>query len=132
MVFVWWIGQRVVQGCRDSLHSARVFFFSSRRRHTRFKCDWSSDVCSSDLIEWAVGGVLGAAVNPSWIPQPAQTGTYRTEIGRASCRGRVGLVELGDGGGRHGVGASDRESWRRRDGQGLAESRREGRRRSGL
>src|SRR5260370_10959189 len=25
-----------------------VFFFSSRRRHTRFKCDWSSDVCSSD------------------------------------------------------------------------------------
>src|SRR5260370_2478940 len=26
-----------------------IFFFSSRRRHTRFKCDWSSDVCSSDL-----------------------------------------------------------------------------------
>src|SRR5260370_24937381 len=25
------------------------FFFSSRRRHTRFKCNWSSDVCSSDL-----------------------------------------------------------------------------------
>src|SRR5260370_8858676 len=25
------------------------FFFSRRRRHTRFKCDWSSDVCSSDL-----------------------------------------------------------------------------------
>src|SRR5260370_23672686 len=24
-------------------------FFASRRRHTRFKCDWSSDVCSSDL-----------------------------------------------------------------------------------
>src|SRR2546430_10247007 len=31
-------------------------FFSSRRRHTRFDCDWSSDVCSSDL--WLrVGGV---------------------------------------------------------------------------
>src|SRR5256886_12888512 len=30
-------------------------FFSSRRRHTRFDCDWSSDVCSSDL---APGGVL--------------------------------------------------------------------------
>src|SRR5256886_13504144 len=33
------------------------FFFSSRRRHTRFDCDWSSDVCSSDLrhaeISWA-------------------------------------------------------------------------------
>src|SRR6266481_6987883 len=27
------------------------FFFSSRRRHTRWNCDWSSDVCSSDLAE---------------------------------------------------------------------------------
>src|SRR5262249_56874238 len=27
----------------------RVFFFSSRRRHTRLVSDWSSDVCSSDL-----------------------------------------------------------------------------------
>src|SRR5256886_6067242 len=27
------------------------FFFSSRRRHTRFDCDWSSDVCSSDLFK---------------------------------------------------------------------------------
>src|SRR6266478_7519401 len=26
------------------------FFFSSRRRHTRFDCEWSSDVCSSDLF----------------------------------------------------------------------------------
>src|SRR2546427_6986492 len=33
-----------------------VFFFSSRRRHTRFDCDWSSDVCSSDLscAVWAI------------------------------------------------------------------------------
>ena len=31
-----------------------VFFFSSRRRHTRFTSDWSSDVCSSDL-----GGIEG-------------------------------------------------------------------------
>src|SRR5256886_8404198 len=29
----------------------RRFFFSSRRRHTRFDCDWSSDVCSSDLYQ---------------------------------------------------------------------------------
>src|SRR2546430_10840328 len=36
-----------------------VFFFSSRRRHTRFDCDWSSDVCSSDL-RWR-GGVLRVA-----------------------------------------------------------------------
>src|SRR5690242_21810391 len=27
------------------------FFFSSRRRHTRLTCDWSSDVCSSDLYQ---------------------------------------------------------------------------------
>src|SRR5260370_23870775 len=32
----------------DGHKAASVFFFSSRRRHTRFKCDWSSDVCSSD------------------------------------------------------------------------------------
>src|SRR6266478_6755529 len=30
-------------------HVVLFFFFSSRRRHTRFDCDWSSDVCSSDL-----------------------------------------------------------------------------------
>src|SRR6266478_10178324 len=30
------------------------FFFSSRRRHTRFDCDWSSDVCSSDLDRGAL------------------------------------------------------------------------------
>src|SRR6266571_7825021 len=29
------------------------FFFSSRRRHTRLTCDWSSDVCSSDLADLA-------------------------------------------------------------------------------
>src|SRR2546430_7799456 len=35
---------------RETLSScSHVFFFSSRRRHTRFDCDWSSDVCSSDL-----------------------------------------------------------------------------------
>src|SRR5690606_40979655 len=30
-------------------HTFIFFFFSSRRRHTRFSRDWSSDVCSSDL-----------------------------------------------------------------------------------
>src|SRR6266487_6374556 len=34
----------------------RCFFFSSRRRHTRWTGDWSSDVCSSDL------GMIGAEV----------------------------------------------------------------------
>src|SRR5256886_6290792 len=48
------------------------FFFSSRRRHTRFDCDWSSDVCSSDLeaaaawtacgaFEWVALGYLAAS-----------------------------------------------------------------------
>src|SRR6267142_5201220 len=36
-----------------------VFFFSSRRRHTRLTCDWSSDVCSSDLFS---SGVADQAV----------------------------------------------------------------------
>src|SRR2546427_5588522 len=35
------------------------FFFSSRRRHTRFDCDWSSDVCSSDLL--AAASIVVAA-----------------------------------------------------------------------
>src|SRR5690606_40198937 len=33
------------------LTAVPIFFFSSRRRHTRFSRDWSSDVCSSDLAE---------------------------------------------------------------------------------
>src|SRR5690242_20384312 len=35
------------------------FFFSSRRRHTRLTCDWSSDVCSSDLRRLIVTVSLG-------------------------------------------------------------------------
>src|SRR2546430_3495213 len=38
----------------------KVVFFSSRRRHTRFDCDWSSDVCSSDLT--AILGLLALPV----------------------------------------------------------------------
>src|SRR5438309_7256031 len=37
---------RVRRGCPRSTSN---FFFSSRRRHTRWNCDWNSDVCSSDL-----------------------------------------------------------------------------------
>src|SRR5689334_23788394 len=39
-------------------------FFSSRRRHTRWNCDWSSDVCSSDLEPFTVYRAL-RHVNPS-------------------------------------------------------------------
>src|SRR5256885_623054 len=37
-----------------------VFFFSSRRRHTRLQGDWSSDVCSSDLSSWRLPRPAGA------------------------------------------------------------------------
>src|SRR2546430_7754128 len=40
------------------------FFFSSRRRHTRFDCDWSSDVCSSDLAGTRMATVLDLFVYP--------------------------------------------------------------------
>src|SRR5437868_11631049 len=39
------------------------FFFSSRRRHTRSKRDWSSDVCSSDL-DAEVAGVVDGGLGP--------------------------------------------------------------------
>src|SRR6266511_5383962 len=41
------------------------FFFSSRRRHTRFSRDWSSDVCSSDLATgWPATRMLLCGVQP--------------------------------------------------------------------
>src|SRR5436309_2955939 len=46
---------------RSMLHS-RIFFFSSRRRHTRFSRDWSSDVCSSDLPGSATCSVGGSTL----------------------------------------------------------------------
>src|SRR6266853_4174217 len=39
----------LVKLCGEKDIPLLFFFFSSRRRHTRFDCDWSSDVCSSDL-----------------------------------------------------------------------------------
>src|SRR2546430_17399093 len=41
----------------------QFFFFSSRRRHTRFDCDWSSDVCSSDLAWGPKDSVHARAVS---------------------------------------------------------------------
>src|SRR5690349_22714256 len=38
------------------------FFFSSRRRHTRSLRDWSSDVCSSDLVSYFTADAAG--MNP--------------------------------------------------------------------
>src|SRR5690606_39422726 len=89
------------------------FFFSSRRRHTRFSRDWSSDVCSSDLLDVEIhlveedvaSGVRGE-LRPAWyryIPDRSKERSERNridghdavnlaanvQIGRASCRERV-------------------------------------------
>src|SRR5699024_11448062 len=50
-----------------------LLFFSSRRRHTRSKRDWSSDVCSSDLVEAHVVGravVVGVVAEPHVVTTP--------------------------------------------------------------
>src|SRR2546430_13165381 len=56
------------------------FFFSSRRRHTRFDCDWSSDVCSSDLAR----GTRRTSSAGGWAAPSCATGSSRS----ARCRGR--------------------------------------------
>src|SRR3712207_7245224 len=88
-----------------------VFFFSSRRRHTRYWRDWSSDVCSSDLaaeedVDAAAGhvrrdrhGALAASLGDDrrlllvlLRVQDAvldAAAVEDVEIGRASCRERV-------------------------------------------
>src|SRR2546422_7960197 len=45
-----------------------LFFFSSRRRHTRCSRDWSSDVCSSDLTTVPAGTVTFSITNAGSIP----------------------------------------------------------------
>src|SRR5690606_40306462 len=46
------------------------FFFSSRRRHTRFSRDWSSDVCSSDLVGVRHGQALRLNQSLANVVQP--------------------------------------------------------------
>src|SRR5205085_8931987 len=65
-----------------SLRCMGYFFFSGRRRHTMFDCDWSSDVCSSDLMVLAELGLkdvqaalaqrLGLRVLPQALVQGAK------------------------------------------------------------
>src|SRR5690606_39422911 len=71
--------------------SAGVFFFSSRRRHTRFSRDWSSDVCSSDLrdIEMPVLHVLQRMERYGVLLDTGLLARLSREFGRASCRERV-------------------------------------------
>src|SRR5712691_13503985 len=66
------------------------FFFSSRRRHTSFDCDGSSDVCSSDL------GLLEIPVDleeAAMVDGDTRFTAFRRKIGRASCREKS--VDLG-------------------------------------
>src|SRR5438309_2097140 len=49
------------------------FFFSSRRRHTRWNCDWSSDVCSSDLETYVPARRGQAASGPEEVTDSAVT-----------------------------------------------------------
>src|SRR5690242_21863723 len=56
-----------------------IFFFSSRRRHTRLTCDWSSDVCSSDLLVldreyMTVKDQVGSSTSNVWNVVRAQGG----------------------------------------------------------
>src|SRR2546430_8388561 len=69
------------------------FFFSSRRRHTRFDCDWSSDVCSSDLFNQAFASTTGqdTAVSP-YPPQPLATRLKRSEEHTSELQSQSNLV----------------------------------------
>src|SRR6266481_5170697 len=59
-----------------------IFFFSSRRRHTRWNCDWSSDVCSSDLELRRGGG----------LPRPVETDQHHDHGRRPAEIERGGLL----------------------------------------
>src|SRR5882762_4010004 len=78
------------------------FFFSSRRRHTRFKCDWSSDVCSSDLDDLAAAIVratdAGARVINMSLGGPAGAQTLEDAIGYAYARNVILVAAAGNSG----------------------------------
>src|SRR5438093_6694042 len=57
-----------------------VFFFSSRRRHTRLVSDWSSDVCSSDLFEELVSVDSEGAVLELFEPPGLERRADRAEL----------------------------------------------------
>src|SRR5215204_1016281 len=59
-------------------YKVRVFFFSSRSRHTRSLCDWSSDVCSSDL--WAFPGRTCRISSRGWRIPSIKIGVKPAEL----------------------------------------------------
>src|SRR5690625_4736172 len=67
------------------------FFFSSRRRHTRWPRDWSSDVCSSDLVPRSPDGQEAQGVRRGGAPAPGSAaGALRVEEDRPA---RLGVRE---------------------------------------
>src|SRR5688500_19303510 len=54
-----------------------LFFFSSRRRHTRLQGDWSSDVCSSDLGIGEARLLEAAGAQPAAVAQAAMAAVGR-------------------------------------------------------
>src|SRR5690348_18484346 len=74
------------------------FFFSSRRRHTRWTGDWSSDVCSSDLC-WTIAMWRANLIESYRSACSNMSGsdftTSSSKIGRASCRERVYISGVG-------------------------------------
>src|SRR5436309_11853990 len=71
----------------DLLFFLVFFFFSSRRRHTRFSRDWSSDVCSSDLIALVPEG-RGISVTVSVGKMPRPSGTSAIPCAAMRCVGQ--------------------------------------------
>src|SRR2546428_13986008 len=78
----------------DQANNLSLFFFSSRRRHTRSDRDWSSDVCSSDLGDPAVK-VVPASTNLRAAGEPSRLDSemYRA-IEKASARMYPGATVL--------------------------------------
>src|SRR5207253_7232473 len=66
------------QALHNYRHSFCLFFFSSRRRHTRWPRDWSSDVCSSDLFPTLINAGNGGASQQLF--SLAQTDPIRTYV----------------------------------------------------
>src|SRR5437899_7611201 len=69
-----------------------VFFFSSRRRHTRCLSDWSSDVCSSDLSSSASAGDRSAGIRGGRCSRASADSTLLTP-GYSSSPVRHSLLE---------------------------------------
>src|SRR5688572_32726148 len=71
---------RKVSSLTATRRPSMKFFFSSRRRHTRFDCDWSSDVCSSDLLHRVLRSERGLTYGASADTQAMkQAGDYVAE-----------------------------------------------------